>query len=75
MTKKPTTATVEVTDPDAAPAEGGDAAPPDNIGRLRTHLKTDSLALKLLGAWSAAGPQTAKPTLLKAIDDHFSEKK
>lgn len=75
MTKKPIQAKVEAKESDAAPAEGGDPAPLDNIGRLRTHLKADSLALKLLDAWSGAEPQTTQPTLLKAVEDHFSEKK
>lgn len=75
MTKKPTKAKVEAKGDDAAPAEGGESAPLDNVGRLRTHLKGDGLALKLLDAWKGADPQTAKPTLLKVVDDHFGEQK
>ena len=75
MTKTPTKAKLGEKKPDVAPAEGGDSAPLNNFDRLRTHLKADSLALKLLDVWSDAGPRTAKPTLLKAVDDHFSAKK
>jgi hypothetical protein len=48
MTKKLIKAKVEANADDTATAEGGDSAPLDNVGRLRTHLNADSLALKLL---------------------------
>ena len=75
MTKKPIKAEVEAKGDSTAPAEGGDAVPLDNVGRLSAHLNTDSLALKLLDAWRRAEPQKAKPILLKVVDDHFSDKK
>lgn len=49
--------------------------PPSNFDRLRTHLKADSLALKLVDSWTSAEPQAAKARLLKAVEDHFREKK
>jgi len=60
--------------------EKGEAAdaelrPLSNFDRLRTHLKADSLALKLLDVWTRTDPQAAKARLLKAVEDHFSEKK
>lgn len=74
MTRKPTKGKVEAQGDNTASAEDGDLAPLDNVGRLRTHLSADSLALKLLDAWRGTEPQKAKPTLLKVVDDHFSEK-
>jgi hypothetical protein len=76
MTKKLVKAKVEAEGSDTAPAaEGGEVGPLDNVGRLRTHLKADCLASKLLDAWTGAEPRTAKPKLLKAVDEHNSEKK
>lgn len=67
MTKKPTEAKVETANAEPEPLS--------NFDRLRTHLKSDSLALKLLDAWKSAEPQAAKALLLKAVEDHFSEEK
>lgn len=75
MTKKPIKAKAEANDGNTALAEGGETAPLDNVSRLRTHLKADGLALKLLDAWTGAEAQAAKPTLLKVVEDHFRKKK
>jgi hypothetical protein len=58
MTKESIKAKFEANGSEAAPAEGSDVTPLDNVGRLRTHLKADGLALKLLDAWTSAEPQT-----------------
>jgi hypothetical protein len=75
MTTKLIKAKGEAADSSATPKGGVKATPLDNIGRLRIHLKADSLALTLLNAWTGIEPPIAKARLLKAVDGHFSEKK
>jgi hypothetical protein len=67
MTKKPI-------EPKAGPVSA-ETKPQSNVERLRTHLNADSLALKMLDAWTSADPHDAKAQLLKAVEDHFNEKK
>jgi hypothetical protein len=55
-------------------AEAPDGEPLSNFDRLRAHLDADSLAKKLLDAYSASEPSATKTEMLKAVSMHFLTK-
>lgn len=57
---------------ESAATASNDAAKPNNIDRLRTHLAADTLASKLLNAWLAGPSADAKARMLSVLDSHNS---
>ena len=55
------------------PEESDGETPQDNLERLRSHLKRDSLAEKLASARIEAGAAEPRPALRKVIMDRIEE--
>lgn len=53
--------------------ESEEESPHDNLERLRSHLKKDTLAEKLVSARIAAGAAELRPALRKVMTDRIEE--